>query len=145
MLFPIISEDNFNLMFNDLINNGFWCLQTDSQKEAYSYVRNYESIRFARTDQLFPNMECTPIDKTRKSKYYEFTHPINIKIEDFDFKAPQIEFEILYKEIVLAGEKDVKDALHLRNMFKDYLSKKIFDECERVILEDKNGKTRAKR
>ncbi len=73
---------------------------------------------------MFPNIEFMPIDQTRKAKYYEFSHPQKIRIDGFTFNIPQIEFEILYKEIILSGKKDIEDARHLRTFFSEILKKK---------------------
>ena len=96
-----------------------------------------QSIRFAKENRLFPNMEVIFIDKTKKLKYYEFTRPQEIKIKNFEFKIPPIEFEILYKEIILAGKKDIEDAKHLRVFFKDILNEDKFNEYKKVIMENK--------
>jgi len=54
----------------------------------------------------------------------------------------RIEFEILYKEIILGGKKDIADAKHLRTFFSDLISEEKFKEYERVIKEDsENEKT----
>jgi len=77
------------------------------------------SIRFARVKEMYPNIEFIPITPAKKAKYFEFTHPQKMRVQDFEFKVPPIEFEILYKELVLAGDKDLKDAKHLRTLFSD--------------------------
>jgi hypothetical protein len=71
----------------------------------YSYIESLNNIRFALKKEIFPNIELIPFDKTKKAKYFEFNHPQKIKIQDFEFKIPHIEFEILYKEIVLKSKK----------------------------------------
>jgi len=78
-------------------------------------------------------MEVVFINEAKKAKYYEFNHPQLIKIKDFEFKIPPLEFEILYKEIVLAGKKDIEDALHLRAVFKGILNEEKFKECKEII------------
>ena len=69
-------------------------------------------------------------------KFFEFSHPQKIRIEDFEFKIPPIEFEILYKEIILAGKKDLADALHLRTFFSKILKEEKFKEYEPIIREE---------
>jgi hypothetical protein len=64
---------------------------------------------------------------------YEFSHPQKMRIKDFEFKIPPIEFEILYKEIILAGDKDKKDASHLRTFFSEILKEENFDEYRKII------------
>jgi len=132
------SKEKFREIFIDLKKNGFWCYQGDSAEEIYSYIQEMQNIRFARKEELFPNMEMVFIDETKKAKYYEFTNPIKLKIKDFEFKISPLEFEILYKEIVLAGKKDMEDAKHLRIFFKDILKEEKFKECRSVIMGDKS-------
>lgn len=133
IIFPILDENKFIKLFETIIKKGFWCYQTDNSKEAYSYVKGFHSIRFARINQMFPNIEFIPFNETKKAKFYEYSHPQKIKIDGFEFKIPPIEFEILYKEIVLAGKKDLEDAKHLREFFSDILKKEKFIACGKII------------
>lgn len=136
VLFLLMDRVKFKSLFENLDKNGFWCYQGDNGEEVYDYIEKLDNIRFARKNEMFPNIELIPITKNRKAKYYEFTHPQKIKIKDFEFKIPPIEFEILYKEIVLTGKKDIEDARHLRVFFSEILSKNKFKEYEKIIRED---------
>jgi len=133
VLVPVMGKDKFSNLFNDLLKNDFWCYQGDSIEEAYSQVKDMDSIRFALVNEMFPNIEFVPIDKTKKAKWFEFNHPQKIKVKNFEFKIPPIEFEILYKEIVLGNKKDIADAKHLRTFFSDIIKEEKFKEYEKVI------------
>ncbi len=133
IIFPVIEKPKFNLLFNDLARNDFWCYQSDNADEVYDYIKNLQSIRFAKINEMFPNIEFIPFNETKKAKFYEFIHPQKIKIDGFEFKIPPLEFEILYKEIILTSKKDVEDARHLRIFFKDILKEDRFRECEKVV------------
>jgi len=133
LLLPPLSEETFTQLFNELTENGFWCYQGDSADMAYKYIQEVNNIRFARSNQMFPNMEIVPFNETKRTKSFEFNHPQKIKIKDFEFKIPQLEFEILYKELVLTGKKDIADARHLRIFFVDILKKEKFETYEAVI------------
>jgi len=136
ILIPVMGQDKFKDLFQDLQRNNFWCYQGDSFKEVYSYVKNITNIRFARVNEMFPNIEMVFINENKKAQYYEFTHPQKIKIKDFEFKIPPLEFEILYKEIILAGKKDLEDARHLRALFSDILKQEKFKEYKPIIEEE---------
>jgi len=136
ILVPVMDENKFRDLFSELSKKDFWCYQGDEVDEVYGYLQRIENIRFARKNEMFPNIEFIPINKNRKAKYFEFTHSQRIKIKDFEFKIPPIEFEILYKEIILAGDKDIADARHLREFFADILSKEKFKEYEPIIREE---------
>lgn len=133
LLVPLMSKEVFKEIFEDLTNNGFWCYQSDNYNTAHEYLSSLESIRFARIGETFPNMEFIPINELRKAKYFEFTHPQKVRVKDFSFKIPPIEFEILYKEIILKSNKDLEDANHLRTFFSDILDNKKFKEYEPII------------
>ena len=136
MLVPVMKKEKFERFFNELNEKRFWCYQGDSVNEVYLYVKDMKNIRFAKKDEMFPNIEFISINETRKAKYFEFTHPQKIKIKDFEFKIPPIEFEILYKEIILKGKKDIADARHLRIFFSDIVNNKKFEEYEKIIREE---------
>src|SRR3989344_1629663 len=133
VLVPVMKKEKFERFFNELNEKRFWCYQGDSVNEVYLYVKDMKNIRFAKKDEMFPNIEFISINETRKAKYFEFTHPQKIKIKDFEFKIPPIEFEILYKEIILKGKKDIEDARHLRIFFSDIVNNKKFEEYEKII------------
>lgn len=138
VLVPIMNKEKFKELFLDLEKNNFWCYQGENFNEVYEkYAKEKLNIRFAQKDKMFPNMEVIFINESRRAKFYEFTHPQKIRIENFEFKIPPLEFEILYKEIILAGKKDLEDAQHLRILFKEILNEAKFKECEEVIR--KNG------
>ena len=117
ILFPVMSREKFEMLFKDLTNNGFWCYQGDDHAGVHRYVKDMDSVRFALKKEMFPNIELIPIDESRKAQHFEFSRPQKIRINDFEFKVPEIEFEIAYKETVLGSEKDMEDAMHLRVFF----------------------------
>jgi len=129
----IMDKKKFEKFFDELKRENFWCYQGETINEIWKYVEAKNSLRFARTDEIFPNMEFIFVDSSRQAKFFELTHPQKIRIADFEFLIPPIEFEILYKEIILGSEKDFADAGHLREFFSDMIKKEKFDEYEKII------------
>ncbi|MAG07536.1 hypothetical protein CMI46_01855 [Candidatus Pacearchaeota archaeon] len=136
ILVPVMDKSKFGEFFNELTKNDFWCYQGENIDDVYSYIEKMINIRFAKKDEMFPNMEFISIDESKKTKYFEFTHPQKIKISDFEFNIPPIEFEILYKEIILKSKKDIADAQHLRVFFSNILDDKKFKEYKSIIEEE---------
>jgi len=137
VLVMALEKDTFSCLFTDLEKHGFWCYQGNTAGEVYPYVEHLQNVRFAKTGEMFPNVELIPITKDRKAKFFEFTHPQKMRVQDFTFKIPPIEFEILYKELVLGGKKDIEDARHLRVFFSDMLSDEKFKEYEPIIMSER--------
>ncbi|MBU4456703.1 MAG: hypothetical protein KKA65_04335 [Nanoarchaeota archaeon] len=133
LLVPMMDKEKFKELFLDLEKNDFWCYQGEDAEKVYSYVGSKTSIRFAKKNTMFPNMEFVPIDENDKIKYYELQHPQKIKIKDFEFKISPIEFEILYKELKLGSKKDMEDAKHLRTFFKEILKEENFIRFKKII------------
>lgn len=134
ILIPIMKKSNFIQLFNALRDNGFWCYQSDTAEEVYEYHQELLNIRFARRREMFPNMEVIPINSSRRAKFFEFKHPLKMRMGGFEFKVPPLEFEILYKERILKSEKDIADAKHLRTVFADILLEEKFKEYEPMVL-----------
>jgi len=133
VLAMIMNKEIFEKFFKELDKIGFWCYQGDNADEIYPYIKEMKNIRFARKDEMFPNIEFIPINELKKTKYFEFTHPQKIRIKNFEFNIPPIEFEILYKEIILKGKKDIEDAKHLRTFFSNIINNKKFKDYETII------------
>ena len=138
ILVPVLNQEQFNDFFNDLQENCFWCYQGDKSEEVYSYIEDLVSVRFARIKEMYPNMEFIPINSTKKLKFFEFRNPQKMRIKNFEFKVPPLEFEILYKELILGAEKDIQDARHLRTMFSEILDQDKFKDFEQLIKNEGN-------
>ncbi|VVB81322.1 Uncharacterised protein [uncultured archaeon] len=119
IIVPVMDKIKFQELFLDLQKNSFWCYQGDTAEETCPYLEKLTSLRFAEKDKMFPNIELVPFNQTKKAKVFEFNHPQKIRIKDFEFNIPPIEFEILYKELILKGKKDIEDAKHLRTFFSE--------------------------
>ena len=133
VLVEVKDEQVFASFFQDILDHGFWCYQGDSVQEVWPYVRDLLSVRFARKNEMFPNIEFIRFDNSKKAKYFEFNHCMEVRVKDFEFRIPPIEFEILYKESVLKGKKDLEDARHLRTFFSAMLKTEKFKEYEPII------------
>ena len=58
-----------------------------------------------------------------------------MRVKNFEFKIPSIEFEIIYKELVLKGKKDIEDASHLRTFFSGMLKEEKFKEYRSQLFQ----------
>ena len=70
IIIPAMEKVKFIALFKDLDKNNFWCYQGDNPKDVYTYIKNLNSIRFAKTNEIFPNIELIPFDKAKKAKFF---------------------------------------------------------------------------
>ena len=73
VLVPLMSISKFEELFVDLKKNNFWCYQGDNLDEIYPYIENFDSIRFAKVNETFPNIEFIPFNNTKKAKFQRMT------------------------------------------------------------------------
>lgn len=120
ILVPKMNLGKFSKLQKHL-KNKFWCLNSDDINEQFDMLNDDLSIRFAKKDRTFPNIEFKflkyPID------FETFKKKIKVKIgKNIIFVSP-IELQIAYKEKELKGFRDFEDALHLREVFKGKIKK----------------------
>src|SRR3989338_4628882 len=60
VLVLVMDKQKFTGLFTELKDKGFWCYQGDSSDDVYGYIRKKTSIRFAKVNELFPNIEFIP-------------------------------------------------------------------------------------
>ena len=136
-----IDEKGFTELYQELTNAGFWCLNGESVGELYSYLEDGLAIRFAKGPAI-PNLEI----KYTKDKLDEetFENYITLILPGEKLKISSLEGQIAFKEEYLGDDKDMEDALHLREIFKGQLDNakinKVKEAIKFVRKSNKNGK-----
>ena len=112
-----ISKETFYLLYNDLVSNEFWCINSDNPDALFDYLKENLAIRFARGKIPLPNMEMKfPKDKLDEDA---FEDSIRVKLPNGEIKISSIERHIAFKKYFLGSEKDDEDALHIEELFKE--------------------------
>ena len=134
MIIERVSFEKFKSFHNELVNEGFICMQSSKVDDVYDYLDRGDSVRYVeREDLLPPEMEVKfvkdEIDrlqmKTRKK--FEFT--------GLDIWFSSIEFNVAFKEELLKTPKDMEDARHLRIVYKDEIDNSFIEEIKQMIRE----------
>ncbi len=131
ILIPKLEKEILNKLCLELFENRFYCLNTSSVPDIFEYLEDYHSVRFARKDQINPNMEL----KFIKSGLDEETlnHPLKVLAGDIELLLSCIELQITYKKIILGSDKDLEDANHLHSIFKGVLNKEKLKYYENKV------------
>jgi hypothetical protein len=127
ILIEKVDEKNFQKFWKEA-NKNFWCLNAKDEKEAFETIKEV-SLRFARKGEIIPNIEI----KVCKNKidFLTLKERLEVEIDKRKIFISPIEMQIAYKEEVLKSEKDLEDALHLREVFK--VDEKKIEEYKKMM------------
>lgn len=132
MILPKITKDQFILIHQDLIKEGFDSMQGDSPKGLYDdYLNTGLSIRYIRTGIPLPEMEV----KLAKDALdvYQLKTRMKIPLTGLDIWFSSINMNIAFKEELLGSEKDIEDARHLRKVFEEEIDEHEIKEIKKLI------------
>jgi len=118
LLSPRLSLDEFTALWKTIEKAGFECLNTSKIQEAFEMWKEH-AIRFAKLGKPIPNMEFKMIKKSEDE--YSFKNKIKVKLENANLQISPLEMQIAYK-LDLGSEKDLEDAKHLYELFKEKLN-----------------------
>ncbi len=133
-----IQKELFIRLYNDLKENGFWCLNAESDEEVYNYLQEGLAIRFARKNETIPNFEV----KIAKGllNLSTFSDAITVETDEGKIIISSLERQIAFKRYFLKSPKDLEDARHVEQLFKDHLDKEKIKNYK-TLIEKEYGKT----
>ena len=131
-----IPKETFELFYNDLVSNGFWCINSDNSETLFDYLKDGLAIRFAHGKIPMPNMEVKfPKDKLDEDA---FEDAIAVKLPEREIKISSLERHIAFKKYFLGSEKDDEDALHIEELFKKDIDYGKIKKLQKLIKLRKN-------
>ena len=126
-----IGKEQFSRMFTNLIENGFYCMNSDNAEDAFEHMNENLALRFAENNKMIPNAEIkfvkNEIDKNALDNRMKIIMPFGIV-----YISP-IEQQIIYKRHILKSDKDLEDARHLEIVFKDHLDSNKMSEFRKMV------------
>jgi len=131
--------EEFEKLYTDLKDNNFWCLNGKGLEEIYSYLKDGLAIRFARKDQIAPNMEIKFPKGLAEETFDDF---VIVKLPSFNLKISSLERQIAFKRYFLKAPKDMEDALHIEEIFKEKLDYSKINKVKELIENDGIHETR---
>lgn len=132
-----LDKEKFIKLYHELKESGFWCLNAESDNEVYSYLEEGIAVRFANKGETIPNIE---VKFARKLLDLEvFTDFITVKTEKGIIKISSLERQIAFKRYYLCSDKDLEDAKHLEETFKEQIDREKIKNYK--VLLEKYGKT----
>jgi hypothetical protein len=126
-----ISKENFLHMYQDLIKNYFWCINSDNPDTLFDYLSEGLAVRFARGRMPLPNIEVKfPKDELDEDAFKDL---LSVKLPVGNMKISSLERHIAFKRYFLGDEKDDEDALHVEELFKEDIDYEKIKKLRRLI------------
>ena len=89
------------------------------------------AIRFANKGQSIPNLEVK-FPKHRLD-WDSFTDIVEVETKEGTIKVSSLEKQIAFKKYYLGSDKDLEDAKHLEELFKEHLDKEKIKKYKELI------------
>lgn len=129
-----ITKEKFVQFYQELKENGFWCLNAESDDEVYDYIKEGIPLRFALKNQTIPNFEVKVAKKRLDLDAFEDF--ITVETVSGALNISSLEPQIAYKRYYLKSDKDLEDARHLENVFKEHLNKEKIKKYRQLIEQE---------
>ncbi len=132
MIIERMPKPEFISFHNDLIEEGFHCMQSSKVEDVYDYLNNGDGVRYTDNDQFFPPEMEVKFVKDELDTLQMATRK-KLDFTGLDIWFSSIEFNIAFKEELLKSPKDMEDARHLRIIYKDELDESFIEEIKTKI------------
>ena len=116
-----VTKEAFIHLYHELKDDGFWCLNAESDNEVLDYLQEGIALRFAIKNQTIPNFEVKVARK--RLDLQVFNDFITVKTVSGKLNISSLERQIAFKKYYLKSDKDLEDARHVENIFKEHLNK----------------------
>jgi len=134
MIIEKVSKERFLDLHDDLVKNGFECIQSETPEEVFNYLDEGMSIRYVWKGEHLPEMEVHFVKDILDEM--QLHDRIKMPFTKLDIYFAPLEGNIAFKEEWLKSDKDLEDAKHLRIIYKGEISEK---EISKVKEKIKNG------
>ncbi len=124
LLVPKLNKGEFRKVWERAHENKFECINTSSYDKAFEMLKEH-AIRFSKLNNPVPNIEFKIIKNDNDE--YSLKNKLRVKIEGGNLFISPIEMQIAYK-LGLGSDKDLEDAKHLYEVFKEKINKEELDK-----------------
>jgi len=139
MIIENIPKDKFIQLHNDLVDNGFECMQSsDSEKIYNNYLSGGISVRYTRKGEFLPEMEIKLAKDSLDQEQIESR--TKLPLTNLDVYFSSVEGNIAFKEELLKADKDLEDAKHLRIIYSSEISENKISNIKEKIKKIRLGK-----
>ncbi len=131
LFIEFINFEKFKEMYNNLKEEGFWCLNAEDPREIFSFLEEGLAVRFSIEGKPIPNFEVKfPKREIDKGTFEDF---LKVHIGGKIIIISSLERQIAFKRYYLKSDKDIEDAIHIEELFKEKIDYEKINKLRRVI------------
>jgi len=130
-----VSKENFNKLYSEALSKGYE-FNIDNPEELFNeYLKAGLSINL--WEKNFPLIRLEIKFTKNLSQQLSIKNKIKVYYNgDFLYFTP-IEYQIIYKRVILKSDKDLEDARHLEIVFKN-LNEKVMEDYKKLVIKEFN-------
>src|SRR3989338_5578599 len=128
-----VSFEKLLELYDDLKRNGFWCLNAEKPEEIFSFLKDGLAVRFALQNKSIPNFEVKFPKRIIDEGTFEDFILVNL-LDNNKLKISSLERQIAFKRYYLKSEKDIEDALHVEELFKNKMDYNKINKLKEDIM-----------
>lgn len=125
IIMPEMQEERFSAFFRESIKHGLWFINSSLESDLFGLLKSGSAIRAAEDGMIAPNIEIKFARKRLDSE--SLKNKVKVLFAGQEMFISRLEPQIAYKEKILASDKDMEDARHLRTVFAENLNKELLD------------------
>ena len=125
MFIEHMGQKESDKFFDKLNERGYSIINAGGKEEGLELLGEKIAIRVARKGEAVPNFEIKYPKK--ELDYTSLNHPLEVHVTGNKLLISQFEIEIPFK-LWLGSDKDIEDAVHIYELFKGKLDKKLMHE-----------------
>ena len=126
IIIPEMPDQRFRKFFRELETAGYWSINAPSERTNYELLKTHHAMRIAKKGKLVPNIELKfskdDLDRT------SLRDAVTVILKEGSLKVSPLELQIAYKEKILCSERDIEDAKHLFEVFREKLNISLLEK-----------------
>lgn len=132
--------EQFSQLYKKLKERGFWCINAEDEKEVFSYLNKGLAVRFSYEGVGVPNFKVKFPKDELDEKVFEGS--VTVFFPNDKIVISSLERNIAFKRYFLGSDKDIEDAIHLEELFKNKLNKEKINKIKELIKARRKWKTK---
>ena len=125
-----VSSKSFTEFFDLLEKHNYWVINSDSCGDSFDLLNNSLAIRIAKKGDVVPNFEIKFAKKD--TDFLSLNNPLEVTLNNHKLLMSPLEIQIPFK-FFLGSEKDIEDATHIYELFKEKLDKKMMESVAKNL------------